>query len=462
MKVVEQQSRQIADQNRTIQELTTRVQALEAKQAPGVAATKAGEAVPAGDLAAVKEDLAAVKKKVDSKLSLSRHIEGLKITGDLRLRHEFRNRQRDVANPDNDDRQRSAMRLRLGLLWNSPAEHWEIGAGLATGGADGRSANDTWGDDHLFEKGDIRLDYAYARHAWLLDGTRLALTFGQHENPFVMSVLNWDADARPTGITAQYGEPLKKTYSGPFATAGAYDLYNGDRTGNPAANENSDVMLFAGQVGYKLVTAPADYLLALGYSRVTANFDDVRDADPNTPGFQAPADTSTPGLWHADQQEEFDVVDLLLKARTRVGGVDWEPYGHVAYNFGADGPKSQQNLRRGYDPKAKPESPEDNALAWLLGLDATYGKLKLGYAYVYVEADSVFGPLRDNEPGSTTGVTDTDVWGHKLTATWGFTPNFTLGVNAYFMERLDGGSGKVGGADYDKGSTYQLEAIYRF
>jgi hypothetical protein len=70
--------------------------------------------------------------------------------------------------------------------------------------------------------------------------------------------------------------------------------------------------------------------------------------------------------------------------------------------------------------------------------------------------------MRDNEPGSTTGVTDTDVWGHKLTATWGFTPNFTLGVNAYFMERLDGGSGKVGGADYDKGSTYQLEAIYRF
>ncbi len=451
LRVVQEQSRQIAEQNRLIQDLAGRVQALEAKQsAAGAQAAVAGS--PSAEIAALKEDVAALSKKVDKRLVLAKHVEGLKVTGDLRLRYEYRNRQREINNPDNDDRDRIMTRLRLGLVWNVPSEGWEFGAGLITGASDGRSGNDVWGEDHLFETGDIRLDYAYARHTWMLGERPVALTLGQQRNPLVVTPLMWDADLRPTGATVQYGDPFKKDYCGPFATAGLYEFYNGSVMGTPSSNENGDVFLAAAQAGYHFTGTPAEYLVALGWHHVTSNVDDT----------VTPADTSSPGLWHADQEGEFDVVDLLAESRLTAGPVEFRPYGQAAWNLGADGPKSQQTLVRGYNAATNPEDPEDHALAWIVGLDTAYGRLKLGYAYLYVGADAVFGPLRDNETGATTGVTDTDVKGHKLTATWSFTPNLTVSANANIMKRIEGGSGNVGGSEYDKGATYQLEAIYKF
>jgi hypothetical protein len=450
LKIVEQQNQQIAAQNQLIQELSARVKALEAKQTE-TAALAQGLSATADDVAAAKDDIATLNKKLEKRLSLAKNIDGLKLTGDLRLRQEWRNRERDLDEPADADRDRLMARFRLGLLWTSPAEGWEAGAGLVTGGSDGRSANDVWGEDHLFETGDIRLDYAYAKHTWLLQETPLGLTFGQQVTPFVVTPLLWDVDLRPTGVSLQYGEPLKKDYAGAFATAGAYEFYEGSVMGNPP-DEYGDVNLFATQAGYRWTSKRADGLLALGYSTVTANYDDTK----------TPADTASAGLWHADQREDFHVVDLLADSRISAGPVELRPYGQVAYNLGADGPKSQQTIVRGYNATTNPEDPEDNALGWWLGLDASYGRLKLGYAYAYVEADAVFGPLRDNESGYSTGLTDTDVQGHKLGATWNFTPNFSLSLNAYLLERIEGGSGQVGGKDYDEGSTYQIETLYRF
>lgn len=451
MKVVEQQSRQIAEQNRLIQELTARVQAVEAKQGETAVLTT-GLSENTDDIAAVKADIATLNQKIGKRVGLAKHIDGMKLTGDLRLRQELRNRSRDLDNPDNDDRDRLLARFRLGLVWTSPLEAWEVGAGLVTGGADGRSANDPWGEDHLFETGDIRLDYAYAKHSWLCGGTPFTLTLGQQRKPFLVTPLNWDVDLRPTGASAQYGDPQRKDYAGPFVTAGAYQLYEGSITGTPSSTENGDVNVFAAQIGYRWTRKPAGLAVALGYQRVTANYDDT------TP----PADTSSAGLWHADQREDFSVVDLLIDGRVNAGAVVLRPYGHVAYNLGADGPKSQQTIVADYDRDFNPEDPKDHALGWLLGLNATRGRLTLGYAYAYVGADAVFGPLRDNESGASTGLTDTDVHGHKLTASWSFTPNLSLSANVYLFERIEGGSGNVGDTGYDEGATYQLEALYKF
>jgi len=467
-KVVDQQSRQIAEQNRLIQalaarlqalearqtaaqDLTARVQAVEAKQAETAVLTT-GLSETADDIAAVKDDVATLNRKIEKRLGLAKHLDGVKLNGDLRLRQEFRDRQRDVDNPETDDRDRLLARFRLGLVWTSPSEGWEAGAGLVTGASDGRSANDSWGDDHLFETGDIRLDYAYAKHTWYCGEVPYSLTLGQQTNPFVVTPLLWDVDLRPTGATAQYGNPLKKDYAGLFATAGAYEFYEGSVMGDPATEHNGDVNLFATQVGYRWTSTPADCLVAVGYHRVTANYSDTL----------APADTLSAGLWHADQQEDFDVVDLLVDGRIGTRCVEFRPYGQAAYNLGAAGPKSQQKIVRDYNRDTNPEDPADHALAWLLGLDATRGKLKLGYAYAYVGADAVFGPMRDNETGYSTGVTDTDVQGHKITAAWSFTPNLSLSANVYLFERIEGGSGQVGGTDYDEGATYQIEALYKF
>ena len=90
-------------------------------------------------------------------------IDQVKIKGDLRVRYE--RRDTEYENSDDDyarDRWRS--RFRIGGVWKNKKEDWEVGAGLATGGSGATSTNDTWSDDEPFETGDIRLDYAYAKH----------------------------------------------------------------------------------------------------------------------------------------------------------------------------------------------------------------------------------------------------------------------------------------------------------
>jgi uncharacterized coiled-coil protein SlyX len=143
----------ITEQNKKIEALTQRVQEMEGKAA----------AAPAGDASQLKkglmetnEALAETNKKIETignRLTLGKGIDGLKLTGDLRVRYEQRNRELegkdDVAKGDGD-RTRFRSRLRAGGIWTNTTEDWEVGAGLATGEKnDDRSTNDTWGSRQL-------------------------------------------------------------------------------------------------------------------------------------------------------------------------------------------------------------------------------------------------------------------------------------------------------------------------
>ena len=140
-----------------------------------------------------------------SLLTLGSNVENLTFKGDLRVRFE----NRDRSNSD-EERNRWRQRFRLGFNWKT-SEGWEIGAGLATGGSDATSTNDTYSDGAAFQTGDIRLDYAYAKHKF---DNGLSLTLGQHKNPYVNSDILFDSDARPVGLTANYNN------DGLFATTG--------------------------------------------------------------------------------------------------------------------------------------------------------------------------------------------------------------------------------------------------
>lgn len=59
------------------------------------------------------------------------------------------------------NRDRYRVRARLGLI-TKINEQWEAGIGLASGGSDPRSTNDTL--DNAFSTGDWRMDYAYAKY----------------------------------------------------------------------------------------------------------------------------------------------------------------------------------------------------------------------------------------------------------------------------------------------------------
>ncbi len=116
--------------------------------------------------------------------------------GDFRFRYQ----REDVTGGGTRDRLR--IRFRIGKSINI-GDVWLIGFGLATGGNDPRSTNETL--DNSFETPDIRLDYAYAEYT-KINNTRIYLGKykGIKKSLMIFSDLLWDSDIRPEGIGMKY------------------------------------------------------------------------------------------------------------------------------------------------------------------------------------------------------------------------------------------------------------------
>ena len=323
-----------------------------------------------------------IAKGAGGKVTLgNKFIDQLDVLGDLRVRYE----RRDVDGGTARDRFRT--RVRVGGVWKNKAESWEVGAGLATGGNGGTSTNDTWGESDIFETGDIRLDYAYAKHR-MNDFSFIA---GQQKNPFVASWLIWDSDLRPTGFTGNYTHD-----SGLFATAGAYalELINSDNTS----------MLYAGQVGYANKIGDVKLKVAAGYQHYDSVFSSSNAPNPDY---------------------DFQIGDLYAQADFTFDKLTLSPYAQVWMNFGADGNVSQAG--NGLNPK-------DEDLGWLAGIDAKMGKFKLGYAYAVVGADSIVAGLKDADFGDGAGAGGVDVKGHRISASYSLTKNMSADFTAMLYE----------------------------
>lgn len=350
--------------------------------------------------AKVEEKMA---KGGSSKIALANEfIDQLEIKGDLRVRFE----RADVDGGTAQDRFRT--RFRVGGVWKNKTESWEIGAGLATGGTSGTSTNDTWGDAEPFETGDIRLDYAYAKHKM----NDFTFTLGQHKNPYITSWLLWDGDLRPTGFTGHYAHEM-----GLFATLGAYGL--------ELIDKDNTAMLYAGQVGYASAIGDVNLTLAAGYQ----HFDSV---------------SST--AYAPNSEYDFEIGDIYAQADFSVGSFKLSPYAQVWSNFGTDGDVGQGQLGGTLDP-------EDEDLGWVAGLNAKINQVKFGYAYAVVGADSLFEGLKDSDFGyKADGV---DVEGHKINLSYGFTKNVSAGITAMLYESDER-------SDDEEVDLYQFDVVYKF
>ena len=121
----------------------------------------------------------------------------IKLSGDFRYRHE----SIDAEFADNT-RHRNRIRVRPALT-AQVTDTVDVGLGLATGGDDPASANQTLGD--AFSKKPINVDLAYFNWRTPLDG--LALTAGKYKNPLHRAGDNgliWDSDLRPEGSNATF------------------------------------------------------------------------------------------------------------------------------------------------------------------------------------------------------------------------------------------------------------------
>jgi DNA-binding transcriptional MerR regulator len=411
---------QIKAQQAMIDELR-KMQEAQAQQQQQVS-EKAREEVQA----AVKEAKDELAKSNAPLVALRKGIEGLDITGDLRLRYE--NVTRDVDSGD-DVREKSRFRhrVRLGGVWKNPSEDWEIGLGLEAGSSDGTSANQSWNKNSTWESGSVYLDYAYAKHRFGDSG--LSLTLGQHKNPWKCSMLTYDSDLRPTGATLAYDQDAL------FASIGAYNLRGDSKV--TGSGEQSLANMYGGQIGMKFKGDNLKGLLAMGFHYY----------DDETGEYQLAA-----------EDYNYQIGSLYGEIGGKAGAVDLKAVGEFAMNFGADNDFSQGAARGRASADPARYDAEDNDMAWLLGFQAKYGKVVAKYSYAYIEGDSVPWFMTDADLGAgvKTGGS-VNVQGHVLGLSYDLSKNLSLGATMMLTELIEPADGND-----DDGTLYQLDISYKF
>lgn len=390
---------------RTVMEQQAQINTLKAELAgqadvSELVRTELDSAIEAKGLAQVKD--------TGPVIQLPKQIEGLKIKADARFRYERRDEEFGANGESSRDRYRT--RFRLGAVWQTN-EGWEIGAGLATGGNDGTSTNDTWSDGGEFETGDIRLDYAYAKHSW----DCWSLTVGQHKNHFESSFLLWDSDLRPTGVTGQY------KMDGLFATAGWYEVRN-------LGTDEASVQMWGGQVGYEMDMEGTSLLVAGSYYYYN---------DGPTTDFIGISD-----------DYGWNIGDLYAEVGMPVGDASISLYGHVWKNFGASGDAGESLL-------GGTEKGDDNDMAYVLGLKGKMGNFSAGYAYARCEADSTPGIFANSDFGAGTAGTALNAKGHVFELGYKLTKNFSINGTAMITEEIE---------DFndEESNLYQIDLSYKF
>lgn len=329
--------------------------------------------------------------------------DSLRFTGDFRYRYEEIDIQR------RDVRSRHRLRARAGFVAGLSRD-LEVGLRIAAGNEAPPSGNTTLGNGGSSK--DLFLDRAWA--TWRpFQGAYL--TAGKMQNTFYRpggSGLLWDSDFNPEGIA--FGWSSDQLFANAAAIALESDSNRANRTfyyglqGGFHARLGDAVTLTAG-AGY--IELPVQ-----GETVFYGNSDDFQ-------GNSFACDTQG----ECSYRHNFEELELF-SALTYTGfRQPLEIFAHQVSNLDAD--------------------QHDNG--WIagarLGKANAAGTWQIGYQYERVEADAVFGLLRDSNVAGG----GTDVRGHKLTGTWAMDRQWQLGVSIY-VDNESGENAFGVGRDFDR------------
>lgn len=341
-------------------------------EAENKALREAGAGITVEDLEKTNAEVAALKEQNKA----TSWAEKVKWQGDFRYRYE------DIDEDTRDDRQRHRVRARAALIAKA-SDNVEVGLGMATGGDDPVSTNQTLGGGGSTK--DVRLDLAYAK--W--QPGEFWLSGGKVKMPMykpMKSGLIWDGDFRPEGIFAGWaGEHL-------FAVASYIHIESDSRN-------DLDEDIFGVQVGTKWgpVTVAAGYI-DIPTSGLPAIYDD--DFFGNS---------SVNGVYEYD----YEMVTIGADASFNVWDLPLSIYGDFVEN----------------------QDPDDNEQGYLvgakLGKAGKQGTWQIQYQWESLEADAVLGLWTDSDfmGGGTDGE------GHKFGAAYALQNKWTLGFTYFNGER---------------------------
>ena len=333
----------------------------------------------------------------------------LSFSGDLR----YRNESFDVEYVDRN-RNRDRVRARLNATYRVNDKLTGV-IGIASGGPDPRSSNQTLTDQN--SRKDFELDLAYVTWA---PGAAWRVHAGKQRYPWQRSgSLFFDGDINPEGIAVNYTK-------GNFFAGAFYD-WLAERAlsfSNPTTGTNTDTIMFGAQVGYRIPLSDSVRLTVAG---TYFDVDGVQGYNPffggnsfgNTTTTSAAVCNRSLGANVACSLSDFDVAQIFGDLTATVGGRPLRFFADYAKNLEAEvNPVAGEKL--------------DTALAAGVSYGAAgsaAGTWEFGLLWQKIEKDALFGQLIDSDFGD--GNTDTDGFvlrgGYTVARNW--TINATLFLN---------------------------------
>jgi hypothetical protein len=314
------------------------------------------------------------------KWKLSTPINEIELYGDARLRYESRWGETGAPNgldPRHDtlQRNRERYRLRIGLR-GTLADDWFFGIRLETS-QNPRSSNVTFGDDTSGSSGPggpfsktsdgINVGQAYFGYKGFKD---ITLTVGKMPNPFVTTLMVWDADINPEGAAEQWKHTFNLSFGGGSSAAASsyskdgknvasaviteptkmtldlfanfaqfvYDDANPENPIGPAPKgvPNTDAWMFGWQVGAKLNFTKNTYFQVAPtlytYSGSGDTFNKFYSGDPDLISGMPPVR----GPLNQTGINDLFVYDMPVEFGWSWNDIPFRIFGDFAVNFDAD------------------------------------------------------------------------------------------------------------------------------
>jgi hypothetical protein len=337
--------------------------------------------------------------------------DSIRLDGDFRFRHETI----DVENSSSRNRKRIRARANIKA---DVADNIEVGFGLATGGNDPVSTNQTLGGGGS-SKG-VVLNLAYAD--WqATDG--LHVIAGKYRNPLTRAggqSLIWDGDWTPEGLAVTYKHDWF------FANALGTWLESDTRNSN-------DNFSWGGQIAAAGELGGAKLKGGVGYYSIKTRGESATFGDPGDPGDYFGNTAVEAGGLPCGSTPDIACVYLYDYLLT-------EAFAEAAFKLG----KWPTVVFADY---VNNSDPADNDTAWTIGAKVgqskDLGDVQFTYYYADKESDSMLGLLTDSDFGGG----GTDSKGHWLQLNFGINKNLTIGAQ-YFINEIDIASGSK--RDFDR------------
>jgi hypothetical protein len=331
----------------------------------------------------------AVAEQVGEKMAAVSWAERIRWSGDFRYRYE------NIDYENKDDRNRSRIRARTHIEADLMPT-LKVGIGLATGGDDPVSSNQTIGGGGSSK--DIKLDLAYFNWSGLKDTN---ITGGKFKNFLIRpgkKGLQWDDDWRPEGLGGIWD-------NGTFFAQALGTWLEGD-------SKNGTDFAWVGQAGVNLKVGESGKL-KIGGGYAEFNIAGLRPVYGDPENFYGNSFVRNPVTGTLVYKYDYHIFEGFAEYSFQLGERSMLLFADYTYNADAG----------------------DNDTGYLFG--ATYGSARkqgdweLTYFYEKLEADAVVGLLTDSDFGDG----GTNAKGSVFSGTYAFSSNWNFKAT-YFLNKI--------------------------